>query len=183
MSNMVRANGVCVHTYHKAVVLTDSAAGPIVRVAPNTLSFNSHQAYLDIYGRNANNSKDQAYMALSASRGRPNLLSAIDKTVASFKRRVYLQVFSQQGMKQLEDRLLSHFDAFTSLLNPIGFSKTGTEKDGWSSPINMVERCIWLTHDVITELCFSRSSGMQASPDRRHLPSVTRFMSFRGILV
>lgn len=159
------------------------APGPIVRVAPNTLSFDSHQSYLDIYGRKANNRKLETYNALSASRGKQNVLSVVDKGIAAFKRRVYQQVFSTQGMKNVEGRLLSHFEAFTSLLSQTTPKENTKEGNGWGTPINMAERCIWLTHDVITELCFSKSSDMQSSPELRHFPTTTRFMSFRGYLV
>jgi hypothetical protein len=150
------------------------------------LSFNTHESYAEIYAVGANNRKHEGYAALSASRSKQNLLSAQDKTLANHKRRVYSRLFSPQGLKRVEQRLINQVDSFISSLIAAAaipqHEEDGTAR-GWNVPVNLAERCIWLTHDIITELAFSKSSDMQTSAQHRHFPAMIKFMTWRAIIV
>lgn len=77
-----------------------------MRFAPNALTFNTHTGLDTIYGVRANVAKSEGYSSLSASRQTPNTLTATDKATHGFKRRILAQVFSTEGIKAIEERLL-----------------------------------------------------------------------------
>jgi hypothetical protein len=147
------------------------------------LSFNTHEGYVDMYAVGANNRKAGGYAALSASRVKQNLLSAQDKNVANIKRRAYSRIFSPQGLKRIEQRLIGQIETFVSSLVATQASEKSDAVHLWNETVNLAERCIWLTHDVITELAFSKSSDMQISTQHRHLPHMIKFMTWRAIIV
>lgn len=90
--------------------------GDIVRFGPNSLDFNTHFGMTTIYGTRANVRKSENYATMSASRKTPNTISATDKTVHGFKRRIMSQVFSDQGLRAVEDRFMARISDFISLL-------------------------------------------------------------------
>jgi hypothetical protein len=156
----------------------------VVRIAPNTLSFNTHKSYIEIYAVGANNRKDDGYSALSASRSKQNLLSAQDKTIANHKRRCYSRIFSPQALQRVGDRVNGHVDTFISSLNVVQSpAAPECEQDAtqgsWSTPVNLTEKCIWLT----TDLTYSKSAEMQVSDQNRHFPALINFMTWRAIIV
>ncbi|KAM0691511.1 hypothetical protein Q7P36_010282 [Cladosporium allicinum] len=170
--------------YHRQVLALHHAYGPIVRIGPNTLSFNAHESYVEIYGVGANNRKHESYSVLSASRYKQNTLSAQNKAFANQKRRVHAQLLSPQRLKRVEQRVIDQINIFvTSLVATPGASSL--EKDdtarSWKAPVNLAERCMWLTHDVVTDLAFSKSTDMQTSEQYRHFPGLLKFMSRRAI--
>jgi hypothetical protein len=123
---------------------------------------------------------------LSASRYKQNTLSAQNKAFANQKRRVHAQLLSPQRLKRVEQRVIDQITIFvTSLVATPGASSL--EKDdtarSWKAPVNLAERCMWLTHDVVTDLAFSKSTDMQTSEQYRHFPGLLKFMSRRAITV
>ncbi|CAI6339929.1 unnamed protein product [Periconia digitata] len=162
--------------YHRKLRSWHEKYGPAIRIAPNTISFSSHRSYQEIYNSNANLRKHDSYRAFSASRRRSHVMSTVTRDVANVKRRPYLQTFSNQNMRRLEKRLLVHFQMFVSQLTD------STGETSWSPPVDIAERCIWLTHDVITDSVFTKGSNMQTFPELRGLLSATKFMSWRGII-
>ncbi|KAJ5267074.1 hypothetical protein N7478_009882 [Penicillium angulare] len=155
--------------------------GDIVRAGPNTLWFNTRDALNDIYGIRANVRKVDAWAAYSASRRSPNVLSAIDKNVHSFKRRTLAAVFSQRGMNEIESRILEHVEKFTDLLGTKDDSPSFLDASGWRSPKLMTQVCDWLSFDIIGDITYGKSFDMLRSPDLRWVPSVYSKMSHRGM--
>lgn len=95
--NMVRCDVVFHSLSHMLIVRT----GDIVRFGPSSLDFNTHSGMSTIYGTRANVRKSENYATMSASRRTPNAISATDKTVHGFKRRIMSQVFSDQGLSKI----------------------------------------------------------------------------------
>lgn len=65
-----------------------------------------------IYGVRANVIKSEGYSSLSASRNTPNTLTATDKSFHGFQRRILTQVFSNEGIKSIEECLLVNVGDF-----------------------------------------------------------------------
>lgn len=146
--------------------------GPIVRNAPNALNFNSDAAYVSIYGVRKNVRKVDSYGAASASRHRPNTLTAIQKDDVNWFRRQHLHFLSETGVKCLEDRILERVQTLTDLLGVVDSKDTQSgpcdEKcDGWSSSKNMDIMSKWLAFDVITDLCFGETANLLGSAENR----------------
>jgi hypothetical protein len=49
--------------------------------------------------------------------------------------------------------------------------------------VNLTEKCIWLTTDIVTDLTYSKSAEMQVSDQNRHFPALINFMTWRAIIV
>ena len=164
--------------------------GDIVRFAPNALTFNTDTGMDAIYGVRANVVKSEGYSSLSASRQTPNTLTATDKTTHGFKRRILAQVFSTEGIKSIEDRLLTNVRDFVDLLgkegDEFGIVKPGlaSEKDNeWTQTKHLAPMCDWVTFDVISDLCYGKDFDMLHSSDMRWFPSVVLKITQRSMTV
>jgi hypothetical protein len=143
-----------------------------------------------IYGVRANVVKSEGYSSLSASRHTPNTLTATDKTVHGFKRRILAQVFSTEGIKAIEERLLVNVRDFIDLLgkegDEFGNVKPGLEPKGddkWTETKHLAPMCDWVTFDVISDLCYGKDFDMLHSPDMRWFPSVVLKITQRSMTV
>jgi hypothetical protein len=138
-----------------------------------------------IYSTRANVRKPENYAAMSASRRTPNTISATDKTVHGFKRRIMSQIFSDQGLRVVEDRFIPRIDDFISLLwdsTENGRNVTKGEEE-WGSPKEMASICGWLAFDIISDLSFGEHFNMLKSPELRWFPSVIQKLSQRVAIV
>lgn len=132
----------------------------------------------EIYGVRANVRKTDGYAALGLSRRCPNSLVAIDKGLHGFKRRIMAQVFSEQNLKQMEERILDNVTDFVSLL--------GSDSEalrGWGPPKDVAQACTWMTFDIIADLCYGEDLNLLQVEDMRWFPSVFRKISQRGMMV
>lgn len=74
--------------------------GPVVRVGPNSVSFNDVQAARDIYGHGSPVRKDEFYDVLAGSHR--HLADVADRDDHSRKRRVLAGAYSQAGLERWE---------------------------------------------------------------------------------
>ncbi|CAI7658254.1 unnamed protein product [Penicillium bialowiezense] len=162
--------------------------GDIVRFAPNGLTFNTDTGMDAIYGVRANVVKSEGYNSLSASRQTPNTLTATDKTAHGFKRRILAQVFSTEGIKSIEERLLTNIRDFVDLLgregDELGIVKPGldsTQDKDWTQTKHLAPMCDWVTFDVISDLCYGKDFDMLHSSDMRWFPSVVLKITQRSM--
>lgn len=133
--------------------------GPVVRVAPNMLSFNSASALKSIYGHSnvsRHIQKGQFYTAYPAVKGVHNTHNAISKLEHGFKRRVLSVAFSEAALKSMEGAVM---DAVDKLLD-------GIRRDG-AKGVDVGERFSWFTFDVMGDLCFGKTFGMLTDQSQR----------------
>ncbi|KAJ5288821.1 hypothetical protein N7478_001851 [Penicillium angulare] len=159
-----------------------------VRFGPNALSFNTHTGLETIYAVRANVVKSEGYSSLSASRQTPNTLTVTDKANHGFRRRILAQVFSTEGIKAIEERLLINVRDFVNLLgqpgDEFGNIKPGVDSkngNGWTSTKHLAPMCDWVTFDVISDLCYGNDFNMLHLPDMRWFPSVVLKITQRGM--
>ncbi|RDH27046.1 cytochrome P450 [Aspergillus welwitschiae] len=175
MRNMV--SDVSLRIVEPRVTWSHFELGEIVRFGPNSLSFNTSKAVSDIYAVRANVQKSDGYASMSPSRYTPNTLTAISKDIHTFRRRILTQAFSDQNIKEMEDRIQRNISSFLDILT------TDSEPEsGWSSPKNMSQMCDWLAFDVITDLSYGNDLDMLNSPQMRWFPSVVRKISQRSLI-
>lgn len=130
-----------------------------------------------IYAVRSNVSKTEGYATLSPSRT-PNLISALDKNVHGFKRRIISQAMTEESLKGMETRIVSHIRKFVALLGQdTGDGDTSPELKGWTPPTSFRVKADWLTFDVMSDLTYGKSLGLLDSPELRWLPSVFRKIS------
>jgi hypothetical protein len=161
----------------------------VVRIAPNSLSFNNSRAYADIYGVRANVAKDERYAGLSVSRRTPNLITCTESGLMRFKRKVHAQFLGGQNLEALEGRVLGHVGVFVDVLGSGrdgGDATTQTmcdDRGEWSRPFNLARVTNWLTLDIITDLVLGVRSGLLTDARNRWFAKAIQTMSWRGVLV
>lgn len=125
--------------------------GPVVRYAPNALSFNSSTALQQIYGHGAQSRKFQKsefYKGFVAVKGVHNTHNAIDKKVHARKRRVLSAAFGENALRGMEGDMLVHIGEAMELIEK--------GKDG----MDVGEVMSWLAFDVMGEFSFGKTFGM-----------------------
>ncbi|CAI6258750.1 unnamed protein product [Periconia digitata] len=127
--------------------------GPVVRVMPNELSFNTAKAWEDIYGHRVglpNMDKDPIHVgAVEAIPGATNLTMAPDMHHAR-QRRALAHAFSKQALLEQEPILKGYVDLFVKRLREMAARR---------EPANMVSWFNFCTFDIIGDLSFGEPFG------------------------
>ena len=128
--------------------------GPVVRTAPDELSFLDTVAWKDIYGRRVGLTsglpeipKWQRFYRVHATKGQTTIMNA-DCELHARLRRHLAPGFSERSMRAQEGIIGSHVDL---LLQRLG-ERRGTI-------INMTKWYIWTTADIISDLALGSSFG------------------------
>jgi len=136
--------------------------GHIYRNGPNSLSFNTNTALEAIYGHKSNCCKGEFYTMFPARKNAYSIHSEIDKERHAHKRRVLSHAFSDRALKGMEEYILNQIRIFCA---QIGSN---------AQPMDMASRCDYLTGDVLGDLCFGQSFGMQEKPSNRFIPDLVQ---------
>ncbi|KAL3449223.1 cytochrome P450 [Aspergillus insuetus] len=137
---------------------------PIIRVAPNILSFRNIRAIKDIYGFSSPCQKHEMYK-LQNGEGHLNILNVIDREEHTRKRRMLSHAFSAKNLEAWEfkitdkvEKLVAQFDK--RALAPGSEDRPGRQGDGF------VDVRYWLnlfTVDAIADIALSERLGMLES--------------------
>ncbi|PYI24535.1 putative cytochrome P450 [Aspergillus violaceofuscus CBS 115571] len=130
--------------------------GPVVRVAPNELSFNTAQSWKDIYASRKGRApfvKSDFYDGGNFADQASSIVSERDPIKHSAMRRFLATAFSDRSLREQES-LVSHvIDAFIDQVGKRGNCKEGVDMTMWTN---------LLTFDIIGELAFGESfHGLQ----------------------
>jgi hypothetical protein len=150
------------------------------------MSFNSPSANEQIHAVRANTVKTEGYASMSPSRTTPNTISAIDKGVHSFKRRIQNQVLSEAGLKTVESRIVSHVQEFVDYLGShldAGQPCLVQDDAGWGPQRNISDACNFMTYNVISDLCYGESLDLFRSSEMRWFPHAVAVISRRVVVV
>ncbi|GLA35235.1 hypothetical protein AnigIFM63309_010638 [Aspergillus niger] len=138
--------------------------------------------FTDIYKTGANVRKVDAWKVYSPSRHSPNIFSAINKDAHGFKRRVLKSAFSDQGLSEIEEKIIGHIRRLTACFCPKNIESLAKESDGWLSPINVAPLCDWFAFDLIGDITYGSSFEMLDSPQKRWVRPVYTKLSHRGAM-
>lgn len=125
--------------------------GPVVRVAPNELSFNSAQAWKDIYGHRKGHAtfiKSHFYDRGNFANQAHSIVSERDPVKHSKMRKYLSSAFSDRSLKEQEHLVIEKVDEFIDQIYKSGSTPAGIDMTLW---FNL------LTFDVIGELAFGQS--------------------------
>ncbi|KAF2119541.1 benzoate 4-monooxygenase cytochrome P450 [Lophiotrema nucula] len=121
--------------------------GPIVRIAPNALSFNTDTALSTIYGpRNANVKKGEWYKTFDIAAGTYSSFTETDKDKHAAKRRWLSVAFSAECQRLNEPVIIDLLDRFCHHIEP--------SSDGWGASWNGSEIATYLGFDIMGSLVF-----------------------------
>jgi cytochrome P450 len=146
---------------------TDLCQGPVIRIGPNTLSFNTIEAVREIYGnRHANVRKAPWYTVIEASAGGPVSLHAeTDRNIHASRRKVMEPAFTDRSIRASDALLVKNVQTFTDLV-------AGCKKNdgGWSEAFNMSQWSTYLNYDIMGDLVFGRQFEAMTSETNRFVP-------------
>ncbi|KAL3444197.1 cytochrome P450 [Aspergillus insuetus] len=128
--------------------------GPVVRVSPNELAFNSAQAWEDIYGfkthGRANMHKDPIHVGSVDPLPHASTLTMADDANHARQRRALAHSFSERALKEQEYIIQHYVDILVSKLS--GLAERGEE-------FNLVNWLNFTTFDIIGDLAFGEPFG------------------------
>ncbi|ORX93976.1 benzoate 4-monooxygenase cytochrome P450 [Clohesyomyces aquaticus] len=127
--------------------------GPIVRIAPNTLSFNTSSALNTIYGsRVVNVKKGEWYKTFDIAAGTYSSFTETDKEKHAAKRRWMSPAFSDTSQKINEPIINDIIERFCETIG----QKKGTRDDdgGWGGKWNASVEATYLGFDIMGALVF-----------------------------
>lgn len=129
-------------------------AGPVVRVAPNEVSFNSPQSWNDIYGFRQGHQtflKSEFYEGGSfASRGVHSIVSERDVDAHAQMRRHLAHAFSDRSLSEQEALVAETVDKFVRLVG-----NRGGGPDGF----DIGKGLEMMTFDIVGDLAFGETFG------------------------
>lgn len=123
---------------------------------------------------------------MSPSKNTPNTISAIDKGVHGFKRRIQNQVLSEAGLKTVESRIVSHVQEFVDYLGSdldAGEHSCVQDDGGWGPHRKISDACNFMTYNVISDLCYGESLDLFRSSKMRWFPHAVAVISRRVVIV
>jgi len=156
--------------------------GPVVRLGPNLLSFNTNSALKSIYGFKSNVRKADFYTAFPANKATFNVHNVIDKTIHTRKRRVISHAFSDSAINTMEKYIVGNINIATDLISEDVIKGSSTEKGGWSLPRNMASWADWLTFDIMGDLAFGKAFGMLENPANRFAVDLVSSAAHRHLI-
>jgi hypothetical protein len=147
--------------------LTTYYLGPIVRIAPNMLSFNTTTAMYAIYGNPKSNSqKAEWYKTLDAGSGDYSTQTIIDKKEHAIRRRIMSPAFSDKALRDAEKYINVNV---MKLMHKLG---EGPQENGWTKPKNFSDWSTYYSFDFISDLSFGSSLGLINEEENRYIPAM-----------
>ncbi|OTB05175.1 hypothetical protein M426DRAFT_140399 [Hypoxylon sp. CI-4A] len=154
---------------HLEILRCHEKYGPVVRLAPNRLIFNSITALKDIY-QNDRVSKAYTY-GNSVRNNADNVFTARNKDLHRSKRKMIAPALSERAVKAFEPSMEDHTTVYLKQI---------LEASQSSQPINMTDSIKYLTLDIVTKLSFGYSLDTQTSEENRFVPKALAFGLYRG---
>lgn len=123
--------------------------GPVVRFAPDDLSYTDGRAWKDISGAQKGrreNGKEVGFHAPPCN-GTPNMVTENDEERHAAIRRVFAPAFSEKALKKQEPM----FHRYADLM---------VQKGRAAGTVNMTELLNWATFDIMADFAFGESLGL-----------------------
>ena len=134
--------------------------GPVVRVGPNELSFNTGRAFHDIYAIDNSRrqlAKDPKLYAANTNGVKDSVAGYVDDQNHSRQRRLLSHVFSERALLDQEKIIAKHIDYFITRLREERIPDTVCS-DGCGK-VDMKSWFNYLTFDITGDLMFAETFG------------------------
>ncbi|OTB09662.1 hypothetical protein M426DRAFT_316197 [Hypoxylon sp. CI-4A] len=141
---------------HLSTYLDLKKYGPVLRLGPNKLVFNSAEALQEIYN-NERVTKSHVYQ-LTVSAGKPSIFNTIDKQRHRVKRKLIGQAISDKALRDFEPTMTEQIDVFIRQLQVASRQ---------ADSVDMTERLKQLGADIVGLLAFGYPLHMQTDPTNR----------------
>ncbi|KAI1137681.1 cytochrome P450 [Hypoxylon sp. FL0543] len=154
---------------HLTTYLDLKKYGPVLRLGPNRLVFNSAEALQDIYN-NERVTKSHVYQ-LTVSAGKPSIFNTIDKRRHRAKRKLIGQAISDKAMRDFEPVMLEQIDVFIRQL------QVASSKGDF---VDLTERLKQLGADIVGLLAFGYPLHMQTESTNRFVLGGLKIGAFQN---
>ncbi|KAI1088516.1 cytochrome P450 [Rostrohypoxylon terebratum] len=131
--------------------------GPVVRIGPDRLVFNSATALRDIY-QNERVTKAPIYLATQSKPGAFSLWNALDRDLHRRKRKLVGRITTDAAMRAFESSMAEQVDIFIRSL--------ANDKQ---QPTDVKTRCSYLSFDIVGLLSFGYSLHLQTNEENQFL--------------
>ncbi|KAH7313899.1 cytochrome P450 [Stachybotrys elegans] len=155
---------------HVITYLNHQKYGPVVRLGPKRLSFNTITALKDIY-LNPNVTKARTYVG-SRMNNKASLFNFIDKNEHRKSRKMVGSALSDMSLRKFEPTMMQQIDIFLERL-------LQSCKDGPSQVVDMTPCCQRLGVDIVGHLAFGYALNTQAETTHRFIPEAMNGLSAR----
>lgn len=137
---------------HLDVAALHETYGPVVRISPNELAFNTSKAFQDIYGARSGGCflKDRSHY-LPPANGVDHLVCAVDHSVHARQRKLLVHAFSDRALREQEDLIQGYVDTLISKLY-LEINKGGSE-----ASVDIKQWMNYTTFDITGDLMFGES--------------------------
>ncbi|KAJ5114520.1 hypothetical protein NUU61_000279 [Penicillium alfredii] len=167
------------HT-HLDITALHCRYGPVVRISPNELAFNTAQAFRDIYGARPGGCfpKDRSHY-LPPANGVDHLVCAVDNGVHARQRRLLAHAFSERALRDQESLIRGYVDTLIAKLRA-GIAKKGSPRIDIKNWMN------YTTFDITGDLMFGESfdclKDNQLHPWIKLIFSSIKALSINGVV-
>ncbi|KAJ6120171.1 hypothetical protein N7523_004451 [Penicillium sp. IBT 18751x] len=134
---------------HLDVLALHEKYGPVVRISPNELAFNTPQAFRDIYGARPGGcfAKDRSHY-LPPANGVDHLVCAVDNAVHARQRRLLAHAFSERALRDQESLIQGYVDTMICKLRSEMTKTSRIDINNWMN---------YTTFDITGDLMFGES--------------------------
>ncbi|KUI74337.1 Isotrichodermin C-15 hydroxylase [Cytospora mali] len=129
--------------------------GPVIRLAPNRLLFNTATAFRSIYQNDDRITKAFTYELLTRNRVY-SVFNTLDRDAHRSKRKIVGHAFSERSIRSFGPALLSQVDIYLKQL-----------LESSQQPINMTQKMSHLAMDIIAQLALGYDLATQTSEENR----------------
>ncbi|KAI0886534.1 cytochrome P450 [Annulohypoxylon maeteangense] len=142
---------------HIEIWRTHEKHGPVVRIGPDRLVFNSATAMRDIY-QNERVTKAPIYLATQSKPGAFSLWNALDRDLHRRKRKLVGRTTTDASMRAFEPSMIEQVDIFIKHLANDKHQATDVKT-----------RCSYLSFDIVGLLSFGYSLHLQTNEENQFL--------------
>ncbi|OTA98517.1 hypothetical protein M426DRAFT_258565, partial [Hypoxylon sp. CI-4A] len=132
--------------------------GSIFRLGPDRLVFNSATALRDIY-QNERVTKPPTYLATQSNPKAFSIWNSLDRDMHRRKRRLVGRATTEASMRSFEPAMVEQIHIFIR----------GLARESQQQPINVKDRCSYLSFDIIGLLAFGYSLNLQSDEQNQFL--------------
>ncbi|GAB0137977.1 hypothetical protein EsDP_00006227 [Epichloe bromicola] len=151
-----------------------TATGPVVRFAPNSLSFNTAEAFDAIYkSPKTSVVKSDWYQCVRDSAGGfESTFTARQTARHAAKRRLLSQAFSERALRDYEPRICAHIEAWIEAIQDEisdGNNDGNNDGDGGLVDIDLGQWSNYLIFDILGDLGYGSSFGLVTTATNRSI--------------
>ncbi|KAL8826308.1 MAG: hypothetical protein Q9191_003879 [Dirinaria sp. TL-2023a] len=166
---------------HLRVLELHNTYGPVVRVGPDELSFNTAGSFQDIYGIDSTRgqlAKDPKLYAVNKNGIRDSVIGHVDNQNHGRQRRLISHAFSERALLDQESIIVGHIDYFIQRLQEERQLDIGTSPT--SGTVDIRTWFNYLTFDITGDLMFAETYGCLEN-DELHPWVALIFNTIKGV--